>query len=708
MSRFLIGVVVLLAMIYLFLLGWSAAGVSSSLNDLQDLSLDPLQLKQTTLENELELKLSGTGFNQATRVFSHMDVNNQSAIVGSFPVPGIVFDMERIGDLIYVASNTDGLRAFDVSDPLKPVMLPTHNPVNTLCLDIERKNRDLYLSCGTQGLKICRSSKKGGLGGWLTLPTYSAAVASKVVGHYLYVAAGKAGLLFYDLEKLETKRPIAVFESGYSVRGIDSFGDYIYSVTGKGGVGIFKRGEDGLLSEVNRLSAKKFVKSITISGNSLYVLENNKLSQYDLQQPHSPRLFAEQEHYSSPQRLFCFGNDIFVADNHSGLGFVKEGRRLLSDTAQFMNLGGDSRAAVKVADLLYIAVANSGIKILDLNKIVPRQVVETIKTPGLVGMFKIIGDHIFIADRSQGVSVHNLADPEFKGKTLSHIPVKSLALFRDRLFVISAISGTEVYDVTDPSDPEKIATWPELRGNDLAVNGELLFVSQGGRGLEVSRMNDLDSPRFLERKSDDIAVWGWSKGDLVIAAGEREGVRFYKMEKDRLVFLSQLQLPFPLNRFSRTLKFQVKGEILFVANGDAGLMIVDIKNPEHPEILSSLRTPGQATDLLVEGDLLYLLSRYSGLHTIDINNLKEPRLVDSLSLSDVWRGIERHGDLLYLGNRFMGVTAIPFPREIKKVELVSSEKLVVTVPAAKFPGRYSLQISSPEKVVAAEGVVTFQ
>ncbi|SHI47671.1 Uncharacterized conserved protein [Malonomonas rubra DSM 5091] len=710
MSKIVPFVLVILIVVYLSLCGFSAVDLSAYGLAGQELTIRSVTPVATNADGSLVLDVEGGGFTDDVRVFSHFDVNNRAAIVGSFPIDGMVFDMEKTGDILFVASLVDGLRAFDVSDPLKPVMLPNKYSSNTIYLDIERRGQEFFFSCGGQGVRTAKLSNRGSLKDWKTLPSFSTAVDTAVVGSKLYVAASKAGMLVYDLDQLENYQPLARYEAEQSLRQVEVYERYLYAVYGRDGVWVYRLDEQGLPVKIATLPAKRYVRSITIVEDKLYLLENNRLAKFDLKRPEEPALIAEQNHFSAPQRLYSFGGRVYVADNHSGLGIVNMVDGKLEETASFLNLGGDSRAAVMVDGLLYVGVAKKGINIIDPQKIKPRQVVKTLESTGLVRDFRLLGGYGFIVDSVDGVSYQSLDGPPKRMRlpeSEGHVYKTSFITSSQNLFFVSSHNAPfKVFDASDAATLELIAEFEGLRGNPV-IQDDYLLLATGATGFELWDISDYASPKRLDSIDDVLATQIAVKNDLLFVAGEREGVGIYRILEGRLKFLSQVQLPFPLSPFSISLKCVVRGNTLFVANGDAGLMIVDVKNPQKPKVLNSLRLPGQASDLMVEGDRVYLLSRYYGLHTIDISNLRNPRLLDSLHLSDVWRGMQRWEDLFYLGNRFMGVTAIPFPEEIKSVHRVSSKKLRITVPKPKYPGRYSLQIGNTKGTVDVEGVVSF-
>lgn len=698
----------LLVGVYLFVLGWTGLGFVSYATVGDSLSLQAHDPQSVVLGETAAFELEGRGFSEKTRVHLQMDVNNQDAIVGTFPQEEALFDMERVGNLLYLSGSNAGIRILDISNPLSPSMPVPPQLLRTSVIDIERVDNTLYLSCGMQGVKIAQIRDLGGVSTKVTLHTWSAAIASKVVGHYLYVVAGKGKLLVYDLDNLTDKQPAAVLELKEHIRGIGAFGDYLYLVAGMDGVLIYKIGDSGVPVLSAQLPVKKRARSITIADGQLYLLQPGKVSQYDLAEPAAPKLVAEQLHFSRPAKLYHAGEKIYVCDNVSGLGLIDNREGILPATVDFLNVGGDPRSVITVGDYLYVAVSNVGVRILDPKAILPRQVVHTIGTPSGVKDFSIVDDYMYIIDNTQGLYLKKLSEPATALTRISSLPAKSLALAGNFLYVTGKSSGVEVFDVSDPGAPAPIAYWANLIVSSPAVAGQYLVSCGVDEELVLIDISNPLVPKVVNRQAriDGTRLFVWN--DIVAVAGKNEGVLFYRIKNGEIIFLSQLKLPFPLDRFSEALDVQIIDGIGYVANGEGGLLIVDLENPEKPKILSSLSLQGVAMAVQVYGDEAYVTCRYSGLYKIDISDRRAPKILTSIAFSDLSGKPKIHDGLLYLSNRYMGVTAIPIPYELEAGFMRSSGKLRVTVPSPAFPGRYSLQVRNSGESASLDGVLRYR
>jgi len=643
-----------------------------------------------------------------------MNVNNSEADVATLPIDGGLYDMELVGNVIYLAGNSPGIRKIDVSNPLKPRILDRPYYFQTTVLDIEKKADTLYLSCGRHGVFIAEIRPGNKIGHQKTLPNWGHSLASKVVGDFLYVTAGKDGLLVYNLKDLGDSLPLRKIDTPGPVIGIAEYEDHLYLTAGNNGVLIYSLADPAAPSLVGKIDANNVIKSITIAGKSLYLLENGLIRQYQIDNPAEPQLVVERQHFSSPQRLFHAGDKIYVSDNHTGLAVIDNSSGVLPETNDFYNIRGYSRALIAEGDYLFAAVSNFGFKVLQPEAIKPRTVAGYFSTPGTVKDFMIFGDYIYILDSVGQLRVQKLNVNPAGSKEV----VESFVQLRDKyefmyrngstLYLPSMKAVLTVLDISTPGQISIVGEWPQIKAHRLYADETYCLAMKGSDGIELFKFDQSGKPKSVDQLQD---VWTRSflrHNDLFILSTQVEGIRFYRIIDDRLQFVSQIKMPFPMDHFSWALDLAVNGNVLYVANGENGLLLVDIRDPSAPSIIGSLNLPGYSNSLLVDENRVYVASRYSGVHTIDILDPRKPRLLDTIRISDLHGKMERHNDLLYLANRYMGVSQVPVPYEIKDILRESQDKLLLEVPPPKYPGRYSLEISSGKRTAALEGVLEYR
>lgn len=69
----------------------------------------------------------------------------------------------------------------------------------------------------------------------------------------------------------------------------------------------------------------------------------------------------------------------------------------------------------------------------------------------------------------------------------------------------------------------------------------------------------------------------------------------------------------------------VSGAYAYVVDFETGLQVIDIANPQTPEVVGSVDTPYEAYGLAVSGTHAYV-AHYYGLQVIDITNPQSPQM----------------------------------------------------------------------------------
>lgn len=152
--------------------------------------------------------------------------------------------------------------------------------------------------------------------------------------------------------------------------------------------------------------------------------------------------------------------------------------------------------------------------------------------------------------------------------------------------------------------PTLISTYttPDL-AREVMVIGTTAYIADGGSGLQILDVSNLDSP-FLLGSYDSP---GFSQDVAVV------------------------------------------GSTAYVADGvDGGLLVLDVSDPSSPRFISSYNTPGNAINVTVVGDLVYVADNGGGLLIFDMATPSNPILLGSYGVPDSARSVEVIGTTAYL------------------------------------------------------------
>ncbi|MEA3544787.1 MAG: hypothetical protein U9R69_06150, partial [Thermodesulfobacteriota bacterium] len=692
MKRLLMAVVVLLffsaAGMILF---WSSHYFFSYALSNHDLSVEASPPQFLSLGTPAVIDLHGTGFTRETSVSLFMDVNSNEAVIGSLPLAGIYHDSLLYENFLYLASEKGGIQVLNVAEPQQPKLLKEYL-VGRAVIDIHRNRNYLYLSCGKSGVSIMQIGADGLLDQVASIPIDSTVTACRFMDGFLYVAAGSSGLLSYDVRRIEQIRLVKILSPDRFISKLAVSEDFLYLAGRDSQIEIYHLGRSGNPLSVGFLELADIPHDLAIQREQLYVASGRGLSLYGLENGSQPSLLGEWTSFGAARRIFLGAAHLYVSDSFSGLRIIDSA---VESVPGFINLNIDPRTIAETANYLFIAGSNKGLLVVDKNALLTQQVIKMIATPGSARDLVIKNHWIYVADSRGGVLMYDLAAGGATGVNLTLRRSRSLAVHRDLLFVAQEKLGIEVFDISTPGQPEPVAVWSKLQSTRLAVVNNYLLSSRGAYGVELIDISAIHQPIIRDVLPDVHALDIVSDGSHVYIASKNEGLLIYEITEDsRLNRLSRTSTPFPMHHFDLAVAVQVRDGIAYVANGRSGLLIVDVTNPEAPDILSSVAIPGRCKAVRVVGEKAFIISHHGGINVVNIENLEKSILLNSIFIPGLTRGLQIVDGLIYAAQKEMGVTVLPVPILAEDVEFISRRQLRVTLPAPAFPGRYSLQIST--------------
>ena len=180
-----------------------------------------------------------------------------------------------------------------------------------------------------------------------------------------------------------------------------------------------------------------------------------------------------------------------------------------------------------------------------------------------------------------------------------------------------------IIDVSDPLQPTVLneVAWPPLDGpsyKPLAWENSILYTSQHDTFVVL---NVLDPAEPLVVGQLDVNL-------EICDADSRNGLAFliagvcfqgssYNTSKLEIINVSEPQemsIVGSLELYDPMESVIVIGDYVYVANGD--VLVVDVRDPSQPVFITTITTPGYASDLLTADGLLYVADQAGGLLVI--------------------------------------------------------------------------------------------
>jgi parallel beta-helix repeat protein len=132
-----------------------------------------------------------------------------------------------------------------------------------------------------------------------------------------------------------------------------------------------------------------------------------------------------------------------------------------------------------------------------------------------------------------------------------------------------------------------------------------------------------------------------------------------------------------------------------VADGDYGLQVIYVSNPQSPTLKGSYNTPGLALGVFVLGDYVNVADKGSGLQVIDVSNQVTPLPMANINISYISGGIYINNDYLYIASGHDGLQILSWPcfflAQVKEVNPEGTE-IKAMIPSGLAKGFYTIRV----------------
>jgi hypothetical protein len=660
--------------------------------------------------------ISGSGFDESTRVILSADVGNLHALVGSVPLEGNTFDLNIVDEFIYVANKQLGLQVLDLENPLRPKIRTTYQ-IEQAPVDIFQDGERLFVSCARETVRVYDVSQPAVRKPPAIIKVDGRPSSSRVGGTALYVATGMNGVHIFDVTQLVPGKIIdrAIARIDVPGKALSLFleGDTLFVATDEAGLLVYHVADPAHPQLLATVSLRGSVLAVAVLDGTLYLGDNaGYVSWYDIRDRSAPVLVGDL--YTGGQALdFALdGQRLYIADSLYGLLALDIAERGKPEIVGCVDVPGQARSVSLRNGLAYVASNSMGVQVVDLSAIEKQHVLASVETPGSAKKLLLDGEWLYVAD-FYGLQIIQRgpgSDGNITGSLAARDHIWDLARKGTYLFLAEGRDGVSTVDVSDPRHPERIAR-VALPGaaTRIAVLGERLIVATKRAGIQVVDISNPYRPVLLGTTPvnglvRDIAV----DGNFISVAADKGGVQIFELVDDQYpVLIRQIVRPRPMDHFCRAMAIEARNGLLYVANGNDGLLIVDARQPQSAQVVATLPLPGMVHGLYLDGERAYLDSSDNGIYLVDIATPEQPRSLGRvISMSGALAVLGTEESLLVATGR-TGVQEIYQPQELEQVSLESSRQLRVGVPHPGTNGRYSLHVSNRNGQQTLHGIVNF-
>jgi len=244
------------------------------------------------------------------------------AQVGSYPTSINAYDIVVSGNYAYVANSLNGLKIFDISNPVNPTQAGVYD-TNGNAIGVKLGNNYAYVADGGAGLQIINISNPASPSLVGTYNTFGNATRLVISGNYAYVADGSAGLQIINISNPASPTLTSTLGLTGNAMDVTLNGNYAYVADGSGGLRVVDITNPASPTLAATWVTSNTVYSATINGNYAYVANSTGgLRVVDISNPANPTLAATCTTLGSASSVEIRGNYAYVANGNSGLAIV--------------------------------------------------------------------------------------------------------------------------------------------------------------------------------------------------------------------------------------------------------------------------------------------------------------------------------------------------------------------------------------------------
>jgi len=373
---------------------------------------------------------------------------------------------------------------------------------------------------------------------------------------------------------------------------------------------------------------------VAVDGDLVFVSEGtNGVRLVSLADPSHPRTAGRIPTLGAAAAMSFDGTRAFIAEGKAGVEIFDRGSAAGPERLALVETPGPASAVRVVGKHLFVADGGDGFAIFDVSDPRAPRRLGGAATAGPVANLQVAGDRLYVAERHRGLSIHSLTDlanPRIIGRfeptesDSDGLPVEGFSqqveLQGNLAYVSDWPVGVRIVDVSDPLVPREVGRIvAPKKVSRIAINGTRLSVALGNDGVEVWNVSAPGSPMKVDSydtgdSARDVVAWG----DRWLVADRAGGLLIFEESEGGLSFVAGS------GAAEHAGKIQVEGKVAYLANGLAGLKILDVADPANPVVVGELDTPGNTVALHVVGGRAYLADDTGGLQVADVSNPAAP------------------------------------------------------------------------------------
>ena len=457
------------------------------------------------------------------------------------------------------------------------------------------------------------------------VPTQGFCYGAAPVGKRLCVADGQGGLLIYDVSS--PAAPSLIGSVPGDIRAVAPLGDKAVCLDWQAGLLVVDLESAATAGQVSQLQS---CQALAVSGSIAYVADQlGGLFVVDLKGQTAPQVVGQTQLASPAQALGVAGERVAAAIGSAGMQLIDVSNPSQPVPCAAIPLAGEC-VDLAVNDLgVYVADPLLGVydfKLPDGCQIFRRRAISIGMTPLDVA---VDGNEAYVAGGPLGLFSWDMAGPTPPNNLVRfEVDVQAVAVSNQRAYLACGTEGLKVLDLSEPPWPRELSS-SDMGGfcSTVACEGGIVMV---GTGDFVKILDVTDPCRPSQRAA-------WPAEGKVLGITMSQGLGFVACASQGLVILqNDGTVAGAFDTPGVAYDVAVSDGIAYIADGPAGVQVIDVHNTNAPVLITTIPTPGPAYAVAADGNDLYVAGRF-GAWKLDICNPAAPviRAVSSIPANGV-------------------------------------------------------------------------
>jgi len=500
--------------------------------------------------------------------------------------------------------------------------------------------------------------------GSLRLPGLIKSIAA--TNSFAFVACGNAGVQFVDISNSSAPVHRKTFDSSGHAYCVAVSGTSLFLADGRSGVRVFDISSPASPILIGAFHTSGPARSLTVAGDSVFVLDHYRgLLILNAANPQALTLSGGYELFDAGEALATSGALACIATGGGRLLVLNLTNGPAPSLAGSLVLNGVGRAIALNGNLAYVAAGGAGLFVIDVANPSAPALLRTLSTPGQAADIVAVGPRAYLANGLAGVEILDLNQPEapvVATELGTGLRGADVAIANGLAYVAAGEAGFRVYSITNPAAPVLVGSNRDaLNARSVALSGSVAGVGDGQYGLKLVDVSNPANPVLRGSFTDtnlgsirsvaaDGARVALTDGKLVLlvdaanpanpvllgsytapafayALAATNGYIYAACGNYGVLILTSsngLSIAGRYDTAGLATSIAVSSQRAYVADGQAGWLVLDIANPAAPALLKASVHEAPVREVAIAGTLAVLANAAPTIRSVDITTPLTP------------------------------------------------------------------------------------